>query len=308
MMLVLYLAFLTGVGLAHSGHSLAIASCGLVGLLTVVFWHIRGPVTFVLVILLGLSLGLWRGSIFMQKLAVYQPYYYRQITVSARAVNDAVYGKNSQLSFDANKLMLDDGTSLTGKIQLSGFGENAVFQGDELTATGKLYPGYGAYQGRISFAELHVEVRHPSLVAEVRRNFTAGMQSALPEPLAPFAMGLLIGQRATLPDNIKQDLLMVGLTHIIAVSGYNLTIILHASRHLLAKQSKRLSTLLSFGLIGLFLLLAGGSASIVRAAIVSMLSIIASYYGRSFKPLNLLALAAAITVWANPFYLWSDIS
>jgi len=61
-------------------------------------------------------------------------------------------------------------------------------------------------------------------------------------------------------------------------------------------------------LIGVFLLLAGTSASIVRAAIVSMLSIIAGYYGRSFKPLNLLALAAVITVWAKPFYLWGDIS
>src|SRR5665213_3079382 len=109
------------------------------------------------------------------------------------------------------------------------------------------------------------------------------MQSALPEPLAPFAMGLLVGQRATLPDDIKQDLLMVGLTHIIAVSGYNLTIILHASRRLLAKRSKRLSTFLSFGLIAIFLLLAGTSASIVRAAIVSMLSIVTSYYGRTMK-------------------------
>jgi competence protein ComEC len=55
-------------------------------------------------------------------------------------------------------------------------------------------------------------------------------------------------------------------------------------------------------------LLAGSSASIVRAAIVSVLSIAASYYGRSFKPLNLIALAAMITAWANPVYLWSDLS
>jgi competence protein ComEC len=134
------------------------------------------------------------------------------------------------------------------------------------------------------------------------------MQSALPEPLASFAMGLLIGQRATLPDNVKQDLLMVGLTHIIAVSGYNLTIMLEASRGLFGKASKRLATLGAFALIGMFLLLAGSSASIIRAAIVSMLSIIASYYGRSFKPLGLILLAAAITVWANPVYLWSDVS
>jgi competence protein ComEC len=160
----------------------------------------------------------------------------------------------------------------------------------------------------MSFAKLTLLAHHGSLISEARRKFTAGMQTALPEPLAPFAMGLLVGQRATLPENVKQDLLMVGLTHIIAVSGYNLTIILHASQTLLGRRSKRISTSLSFGLIGLFLLLAGTSSSIVRAAIVSVLSITASYYGRSFKPLNLIALAAAITAWANPVYEWSDLS
>ncbi len=223
-------------------------------------------------------------------------------------MNDAIYGKNSQLTFDANDIVLVDGLSLTGKIQLSGFGTNAIFQGDDIVASGKLYPGYGPYQGRISFAKIIVTAHHPTPVAQIRQRFTAGMQTALPEPLAPFAMGLLVGQRATLPAEVKQDLLMVGLTHIIAVSGYNLTIILQASRKLLAKRSKRLSTFLSLGLIAVFLLLAGASASIVRAAIVSLLSIFTSYYGRSFKPLTLITMAAAITAWANPVYLWSDLS
>ena len=305
---VMCLAFLGGVGLARSRPLPGSAWCGLLAILLLVTWRKRTIVTVVLAILLGLSLGWWRGSVFINRLAVYQPLYYQKITISARATEDAVYGTHSQLAFDAGSVTLDDGTRLPGKLQLGGFGENTVFQGDEVTATGKLYPGYGAYQGRISFAELHVTVHHPSVVSDIRRRFTAGMQTALPEPLAPFAMGLLIGQRATLPTDVKQDLLMVGLTHIIAVSGYNLTIILQASRRLLAGQSKRLSTLLSFGLIGVFLLLAGTSASIVRAAIVSMLSITASYYGRDFKPLNLLALAAVITAWANPVYVWSDLS
>jgi len=104
------------------------------------------------------------------------------------------------------------------------------------------------------------------------------VQSALPEPLASFGMGLLIGQRNTLPQEISQDLLMVGLTHIIAVSGYNLTILLRSAEKVSGKRSKRMATLLSLALIGIFLLFAGTSASIVRAAIVSLLSIAAGYY------------------------------
>jgi competence protein ComEC len=121
-------------------------------------------------------------------------------------------------------------------------------------------------------------------------------------------MGLLIGQKANLPDDTYNALLMVGLVHIIAVSGYNLTIILQATEGLFKKHSKRLSTLLALTLIGVFLLFAGNSASIVRAAVISVLAIIAAYYGRKFKPLVLLFFAAALTAWANPYYVWTDVS
>jgi competence protein ComEC len=132
------------------------------------------------------------------------------------------------------------------------------------------------------------------------------MQSALPEPQASFGMGLLIGDKSTLPKTATDNLSAVGLTHIIAVSGYNLTIIVLAVRRLLRKRSKYQSTAMATILIGLFVLLTGSSASIVRAAIVSMLSIIAWYYGRKIRPLLLITFTAAITAFWNPLYIWSD--
>lgn len=308
LLLILYLSVLGGIGAARAGFEPDPAWVWPAALFLPAAWRRHGLTTILLVIIAGFLLGGWRGSLYMQKLAAYEPWQYQKITVTVRATEDAVYNKYKQLAFNANHIVLPDGQGLTGKIQVSGFGENAVFDGDELAVTGKLYPGYGAYQGRMSFAVIKLIKHHPSPVSELRRNFAAGMQTALPEPLAPFAMGLLIGQRTTLPKEVKQDLLMVGLTHIIAVSGYNLTIILRASQQLMGGRSKRLSTLLAVGLIGVFLLLTGASASIVRAAIVSMLSITAAYYGRAFNPFNLLALAALITAWANPFYVWSDLS
>lgn len=244
----------------------------------------------------------------MQKLAEYGRLSDQKLTLLVRAANDGVYGQNGQITFSANHLELTNGQKLAGTLYVSGFGMNAVFQGDELQLNGKLRTGTGQYQGFVSYAQLTLIAHHSSPVSNVRRRFAAGMQSVLPEPEASFALGLLIGQRSTLPADVKQDILMVGLTHIIAVSGYNLTIMLQAARRLLAGHSKRLSLLLSLSLIGLFLLLTGSSASIVRAAIVSLLSIWAGYYGRHFRPLNLIFIAAAITAWANPFYVWSDVS
>lgn len=255
----------------------------------------------------GLLCGWARGSVYMYKLVEYEQLYNKKVTVLVRAGEDAVYGKTKQLSFSGKDVTLEGGQKLMGHIQLSGFGSNAVFQDDEVVVTGKLRPGYGIYQASISFGEVHVVARHPSLITELRRKFVAGTETALPEPLAPFVMGLLVGQRANLPQATKNDLQRVGLTHIIAVSGANLTIILQAMRRLFGKRSKRLSTMLTLGLMFVFLLIAGASASIVRAAMVSTLSIFAAYYGRSFHPLSLITMAAAITAWANPVYIWNDL-
>jgi competence protein ComEC len=303
----LCIAFLMGVGLAHGG-KLIDSSWWWVCLAPLIFSiKKRKAWALVWIILLGLSVGWWRGSLYMTKLADYQQLYNHKVTLIATSTDDAVYGKNSQLSFVANNIEVN-GKKLTGKVSLSGFGTPAVFAGDRVQVSGKLYSTLGANQARMSYAQMTILGHHNTAVNELRRRFAAGMQSALPEPLASFAMGLLIGQRNTLPAEVSQDLLMVGLTHIIAVSGYNLTILLRSSERLTGKRSKRAATFLSLALIGLFLLFAGTSASIVRAAIVSMLSIAAGYYGRQFKPLVLISLAAAITAWANPFYVWTDTS
>jgi len=302
------LGLLGGVGLAQGGLAIAAPWCAGAAVLAIAMTPKRSLLTLAGWVLCGLVIGGWRGGLYMQKLTVYDQLYFQKVTLNVRALDDGVYGKKSQLSFTGAQAKLADGRVLAGKISVSGFGLSAVFQGDEVQIAGKLYPTLGAAQGRLSFASLRLVAHHPSVVSDVRRKFSAGMQTALPAPLNSFAMGLLVGQRATLPADVKQDLLMVGLTHIIAVSGYNLTIMLRASKKVLDGRSKRLATSLSLGLIALFLLVAGSSASIVRAAIVSVLSIFAGYYGRTFRPLTLIALAAAITAYLNPFYLWSDAS
>jgi competence protein ComEC len=117
----------------------------------------------------------------------------------------------------------------------------------------------------------------------------------------------LIGQRSTLPQQITDALTAVGLVHIVAVSGYNLTIIIRGVGRL-KLGSKYQKLIVSLALIVGFVLVTGFSASIVRAALVSGLSLWAWYYGRHVKPLVLISFAAAITGLWNPFYVWGDLS
>jgi competence protein ComEC len=303
------LAFLIGVAVARSG--VRISGWWVVVLLLPAAAALRrkSAWTVLLVIVVAVLLGGWRGTQYADNLAQIRAQFESKQTYVVTAADDATYDKYKQLSFDAyNPVVQSTGQQLTGKLSVSGFGESAVFAGDKVAVTGKLYPSRGSYQARLSYAQMHVTKRTTSLIAELRRRFQAGMQTALPEPLASFGMGLLIGQKANLPDSVYDALLMVGLVHIIAVSGYNLTIILRAGSGVFTKYSKRLSLILPLSLIAVFLLFAGASASIVRAAIVSVLSVLAAYYGRSVKPLVLIILAAAITGWMNPYYVWTDVS
>jgi competence protein ComEC len=164
----------------------------------------------------------------------------------------------------------------------------------------------GSNQGRMAYAQLQRLSSGNSLIYDSTRRFNAGMQSALPEPMASFGLGLLIGQRATMPADITAALTAVGLVHIVAVSGYNLTIIVSGIGRL-RLGSKYQKLILSLALIAAFILVTGFSASIVRAAMVSVLSLWAWYYGRRIKPIVLITIAAAVTGLWSPFYVWGDL-
>jgi competence protein ComEC len=248
--------------------------------------------------------------VYLQELQPYQTLALQKVVLTGTATIDAVYDYHSNLTFTVNHVVFHEPyeQAVPGKIKVAGFGLNMVYRGDKVQVSGKLYPTRGANQASIGYAQFSRVGANPSAIDTLRRKFAAGMQSALPEPVASFGLGLLVGQRNTLPPEVTLTLLMVGLTHIIAVSGYNLTVLLEAARRLLGGRSKLLYTALALLLITGFLLVAGTSASIVRAAVISIIGLSAWYFGRTVRQVLLILLAAALTAWANPVYVWADIS
>lgn len=302
-------SFLVGIALANVGVYLSLAVVVALAMCALPLLRRRGVFCALACVVIGLSMGLWRGAMFMQKTAPYEALYDKKVVLRVAAEEDAVYGKNSQLTFSSTDVIAEQPAygALPGRVKISGFGENMVYKGDVLKVTGKLRSTLGGRQGTISYAQLELIAHGNSTVGELRRRFTTGMLNALPEPMASFGSGLLIGQRSTLPQDVTTALAAVGLTHLVAVSGYNLTIIVNAVRRLTKWGSKYQSLMLSLGLIVAFLLVTGLSPSIVRAALVSGLTLWAWYYGRSWKPWLLITFVAALTAAWNPLYVWGDI-
>lgn len=268
----------------------------------------RNLLSLYLIILAGLALGMVRGNLYMQKLHQLQSYSGQKIALTGTVKSDAIYGSNYQLEFSMNHAELADSKQpLAGNIKVSGFGLPMVYRGDKIRVEGKIHPTRGSYQANMSYARISLIGADHGVINDLTRRFSAGMRNALPEPMASFSLGLLVGQRSSLPPEIINQLTAVGLIHIVAVSGYNVTILSRAITRLKVR-SRYQRLILSLGLIGVFVLITGFSASIVRAAIVSGLALFAWYYGLRIRPIVLIAVTAAGTAYVNPFYAWGDLS
>ena len=256
-----------------------------------------------------LGSGYFRGSKTYIKYQEHKALVGQFVEVKVTAREDAVYSKRHQLTFSADNLELVKPTSklLIGNMEIEGRGVLMVYKGDRLKIKGKLYSRRGENVSGISFADIVLIKSSNSKIDNIRRHFGVGLQNVLPEPLASLGMGILIGQRNTLPDDFNEQLRRVGLIHIVAVSGYNLTILIYFSQRFLKKRSRYQSLIVSIILIILFLLITGFSPSIVRASVVSVISLIMWFYGRDIRPLMILLLSAVITAGWNPLYIWFSV-
>jgi len=142
----------------------------------------------------------------------------------------------------------------------------------------------------------------------VKHNFLSGISSILSEPQNSLLAGILVGLRRGIPEDLLNDFNTTGTTHIIALSGFNITIIAAGLDFLLLHYfGRRLSFILSLIAIALFVVLTGASASVVRAGIMGILGLLALNIGRLYAINNALAFTAAAMIFINPKILHFDV-
>lgn len=142
----------------------------------------------------------------------------------------------------------------------------------------------------------------------IRDSFENSLNKVLSEPYASFAAGLLLGSKRNIPDSLMADFNRTGTTHIIAVSGYNVTIIIINLGILFGLLSHKLKFWGSLIVIIGFVILTGAAASVVRAGIFTGLVALGKYEGRRINMTILLMLTAFTMLFFNPYGLKFDIS
>ena len=283
--------------------------CLLLSILLIILVLWKRFVVFIPILLFGgLVFGFWRGSLSQDELDLFKPYYGKVISVHGSVKDDVDIDASNQAAVRLDNISINN-KRLAGLLWVTATSGDDIKRGDELVLSGNLKEGFGNFAGVIYRANID-KIIHPipgDMARVVRDWFADGIRRAISDPEASLGIGFLVGQRRALPADLVLALQMVGLTHVVVASGYNLTILVRLARRALIKVSKYLSTVSAFVMIVAFIAITGISPSMARAGLVASLSLLAWYYGRQFHPLVLLTFAIATTVLINPSYAWGDL-
>lgn len=215
-----------------------------------------------------------------------------------------------------------------------------VQYGDAVKATGKLErPGiiesesggrdfnYGKYLAKddiyytLSFANVEVlSSGHGNPVKtalfEIKRNFIEHGKKILAEPYASLLMGLIVAGRDALPADILEEFRRAGVIHIVVLSGFNITLIaeflrrLFQSLFLYSGITRFPQAAAGASIVGvlLFVIMTGGEATVVRAALMALTVIVAKLLGRKYSASRALTAAGFLMLIENPKILVFDPS
>lgn len=137
-------------------------------------------------------------------------------------------------------------------------------------------------------------------LTRLRDHIDRSVRRVLPEPHGALLSAILVGQRSSLPGDLRNDFLASGLIHVVAISGFNITLVALAVRRLAGWLIGRYSVLLAMLALPLYAGLAGGEPSVVRATLMGELILLAWLLGRDTDALTALAVAALAIVLIDP--------
>ncbi|MBL7065613.1 MAG: ComEC/Rec2 family competence protein [Anaerolineae bacterium] len=138
-----------------------------------------------------------------------------------------------------------------------------------------------------------------------KRHAQSTIAQFLPEPQAALLTGILLGVETGIPADLMDDFSATGTTHIIAISGFNITIIAGIFAGLAQRLfGQRRAVWVAIAGVVVYTIFVGASAAVVRAALMGILYLWGQRLGRgTFAPASLAAAAIVMTA-LNPYTLW----
>ena len=268
-------------------------------------------------VLISFSLGLWRINISYQS-SEFEDLFNSKQVLEAVIISDVDRRPDKQLltvrPTNAQQNLL---------VTTSTYGDYSY--GDYVVVTGKIKPArqfddfdYQKYlerfnvYGLMSYPKILVLKKHQASIIrdkvfQTKYFLVSRLARYTPEPNLSLLLGILIGARKTLPLEIVNNFTATGVSHIVAVSGYNISIIILALEKMSWWIGRKPAFWTSLIIISMFVIMTGASSSVIRAAVMGSLVLFGFASGRLYSITPSLFFAVIIMLLFNPKILFWDI-
>jgi len=230
--------------------------------------------------------------------------------------------KPHSLEYQGNMVKVNHKIKITvyGKSQLYKYGDILKIRGTLVLPKAARNPGGFNYQLYLKInginALIYTDASNVQKVGKVKTsilknlvyNLDSGIKHVYYATMSRREAGVLtsmiIGDRSGLEEDIQEDFVKSGVMHILAISGFNIAVILYFANFLLSQVKSGLKYLFLIILVVFYAIMAGGSPSVTRAALMAVIYLIGKMIGRNSDPLNSLSLSAFIILLINPLMLF----
>lgn len=141
---------------------------------------------------------------------------------------------------------------------------------------------------------------------KVKHAIVFEIERMLPSPHSFLGSGLIISGKGSMDKEMQEKFQIVGLIHIVVLSGSNVSIIGEAILRVFSFLPKIFATTLGGIFIVFFAIMTGGGATVIRSTIMSLIALFARSTGRTNQALTSLTIAGVLMVLQNPKILFYD--
>ena len=209
-------------------------------------------------------------------------------------------------------LAYGDEVRVTGKLELP---ENfTTSQGTQFDYVSYLYKDDILYSMRKAHVQALSHGHGSWMLSQLMRfedAILASYHRQLPAREADLLGGLVLGTKSAIDPDFRSSLVATGTIHIIALSGFNVTIVANSLRAALAKipsLGPEFGTAAGIVGIALFVAMTGLQSSAIRAGIMAVLALLSRASGRQYAAFRALLLAGMLMILYDPKYLVYDVS
>lgn len=229
--------------------------------------------------------------------------YDRKLEISAVVASDPTRGLKAQ-DFRAE---LD--YPYGGKVRVYAELYPELDYGDRVELSGTIKKNLNGPGAVMSFPKItYLSAGHGSELRSklyaVKNILISNIERVLSGDKAALASGILLGDQSRFRDELKEAMKTSGTTHIVALSGYNISIIAVLVSSMLAYlMPKRRAFYITIFVIVSFVLMTGAEESVVRAAFMGIIAMIAEQSSRPYSVRNAVTLTALAMILFDPTVL-----